>query len=221
MLYKVLHWQDMLGTSFKSLNVGHIVKPPPSVHGATDTWAAQKHDHTQHFVDPHRTVHDFGIRQGEMVADVGCGSGHYVKLLAHAVGSGGHVYAVDVHNDMLKKLDRDIHALGFKNVSTIWCDAEKEKGTKLKADLLDAVLLSNILFQTEDDRGLFREMHRILKPGGRLIIIDWTDSFNGMGPHRHHVYTKGQALSRTNEAGFSVLSDFTPGAHHYGLILKK
>ncbi len=111
-------------------------------------------------------------------------------------------------------------AKGFKNVSTIWADAEKEKGTKLKDGLLDIVLLSNVLFQTDDDRGLFREVRRILKPGGKCIVIDWTDSFSGMGPHRHHVYTKGQALSRSHETGFSLVSEFTPGAHHYGLILR-
>jgi ubiquinone/menaquinone biosynthesis C-methylase UbiE len=155
------------------------------------------------------------------VADIGCGSGHYVKLLAHAVGDTGHVYAVDVHKDILTKLDREIHGVGFKNVTTIWCDAEKEKGTKLKDNLLDFVLLSNVLFQTDDDRGLFREVYRILKPGGRCVVIDWSDSFSGMGPHRHHVYTKGQALSRSHEAGFSVVSEFTPGAHHYGIMLLK
>lgn len=211
----------MLGHSFKNLNVNHIVKPPPSAHAHGDTWATKVTNRQANFVDPTKTVHDFGVKSGMLVADVGCGSGHYVKMLAHAVGDKGHVYAIDVHKDMLTKLDREMGRLGFKNISTILCDAEKEKGTKLKDSLLDLALLSNVLFQSDDDRGMFREMHRILKPGGRLVIIDWTDSFNGMGPHKKHVYTKGQALSRSHEAGFSVVSEFTPGAHHYGVILSK
>jgi ubiquinone/menaquinone biosynthesis C-methylase UbiE len=201
--------------------MAHIVKPAPSVHGHTDPRGPQALHRATQFVDPSKTVHDFGLKQGMMVADIGCGSGHYVQMLAHAVGSGGHVYAVDVHKDMLTRLDREVHRLGFKNVSTLWCDAEKEKGTKLKDGLLDCALLSNVLFQTEDDRGLFREVFRTLKPGGKCVIIDWTDSFNGMGPHRTHVYTKGQAISRGDEVGLKLDSEFTPGAHHYGLILEK
>jgi ubiquinone/menaquinone biosynthesis C-methylase UbiE len=209
----------MLGHSFKNLNVGHIVKAPPHPH--TDTWAASVHNRTANFVDPTKTVHDFGVTHGMSVADVGCGSGHYVKMLAHAVGDKGHVYAIDIHKDMLTRLDSEMGRLGFKNITTIHCDAEREKGTKLKDGLLDMVLLSNILFQTDDDRGLFREMYRILRPAGRCVVIDWTDSFNGMGPHKKHVYTKGQAISRADEAGFKILSEFTPGAHHYGVILQK
>jgi ubiquinone/menaquinone biosynthesis C-methylase UbiE len=193
-----------------------IVKPAPVDHN--DSFATQAQKRTEQFVDPTKTVHDFGIRQGQLVADIGCGSGHYVPMLAHAVGDKGHVYALDIHKDMLTRAERETTRQGFKNISYIWGNAEQNGGTKLKDALLDVSLLSNILFQTEDDRGLFREMHRVLKGDGRLIVIDWLDSFSGMGPHRHHVYTKGQALSRAHEAGFTLLSEFFPGKHHYGLI---
>jgi ubiquinone/menaquinone biosynthesis C-methylase UbiE len=173
------------------------------------------------FADPDKNAHQFGLREGMTVADIGSGSGRYTKAMARIVGTQGKVYAVEVQKDLLGKLETEMGAHGFHNIAYVWGNAEKIEGTKIPAGTVDCALVSNILFQVEDDKGVFAEMFRIVKPGGKLVIIDWTDSFGGMGPQPKDVYTKGEALSKGHEVGFELKNEFDAGAHHYGLILEK
>ncbi len=85
---------------------------------------------------------------------------------------------------------------------------------------LDLVLISNLLFQLEDKPAALKEAWRILKPTGRLAVIDWSESFGGMGPHKKAVVKKEQALLFAREAGFELIKEFDAGAHHYGLIFR-
>ena len=87
---------------------------------------------------------------------------------------------------------------------------------------VDVVVIANILFQTEDKERVIEEAWRVLRAGGRAIIIDWQDSFNNIGPHKDHVITREKALAlATRGGGFKHLEDIPAGSFHYGLILKK
>ena len=55
----------------------------------------------------------------------------------------------------------------------------------------------------------------------RLIVIDWTDSFNGMGPAPQHVFTAAEAASLLESNQFIVEQEFPAGSHHYGLAFRK
>ena len=52
------------------------------------------------------------------------------------------------------------------------------------------------------------------------MIIDWSESFGGMGPTKRAVVTRERALELAHDAGFEQVKEFDAGAHHYGLILK-
>jgi hypothetical protein len=60
-----------------------------------------------------------------------------------------------------------------------------------------------------------------MKPKGRVAIIDWSESFNGMGPSDKQVITRGEMMRHTHEARFAYVDDFDAGSHHYGLIFEK
>lgn len=156
-----------------------------------------------------------------VVADFGSGSGAYVHLIAERLAHSGHVYAIDVQQDLLRRIKNDSHKRGFANVETVWGDLERPHGSKLVADHADRVLISNLLFQLEDKDIPLREAYRILKLGGIIGIVDWSESFGGLGPQKHDVVKKESAIKYMTDAGFELVREFDAGAHHYGLIGKK
>ncbi len=150
------------------------------------------------FAHPARATRALGIEPGMKVADFGAGSGAYVLAIAQELLGSGAVYAIDIQKDLLRRIKNEADARGFKNVEVIWADLE-EKGASKLASKLDLVLISNLLFQVHDKRAVVAEATHILRDGGRLAIIDWSESYGGMGPIKEHVVTKEDAyeLART------------------------
>lgn len=175
---------------------------------------------TTGFAHPRRNVGAFGIEPGMSVADFGSGSGIYVLHMAEAVEHAGHVYAIDVQRDLLRRVKSEAQRRGFKNVDVIWTDLERPSASKLSGRTLDLVLVSNLLFQVENKSAVLAEAWRVLKPTGKLVIIDWADSFGGMGPQKGDVVKKETALALARDNGFELLKEFSAGAHHYGLIFR-
>ncbi len=170
------------------------------------------------FANPEQIVSSLSLHEGMYVADLGAGTGFYSKACSKKVGSTGKVYAVEVQKDMVKKLESDLKDLGISNVSCIWGDVEKLGGTKIADKSIDVVIMSNILFQVDDKIGLIDEAKRILKSNGKIMLIDWTDSFSGMGPARNHVVTEDRASELFSKRGLKESSRISFPDHHYGII---
>jgi ubiquinone/menaquinone biosynthesis C-methylase UbiE len=175
----------------------------------------------ENFAHPPRNVAEFGISPGMSVADFGSGSGAYVLLLAEALSGSGHVYAVDIQKDLLRRTYNEAKRRGFHDVKVLWGDLEMPGGSKIADNALDRVLISNLLFQVEDRSMVLAEANRVLKHSGKLIIIDWSESFGGMGPQKADVVSKGTATALAMDNGFVIDKEFLAGAHHYGLIFRK
>lgn len=173
------------------------------------------------FIEPSKVVSYFDLRPDTQVADFGCGTGAYALAMSRAILPNGKVYAIDVQRDLLVTLKNVAHEQNVRNIDFIWADAEKLGGTKIADGILDFVLLSNILFQTHGGYQLSLEAKRILKPGGQVAIIDWADSFGGLGPQMGDVVKPEEARKTFESAGFEFVKDFPAGDHHYGLIMKK
>jgi ubiquinone/menaquinone biosynthesis C-methylase UbiE len=135
--------------------------------------------------------------------------------------STGRVYAVDIQQALLSKLKNQAAKEGLYNVEVIWGDIDKLNGTKLRTASLDLAILGNILFQLENRQAVADEVKRILKAGGRAAVIDWEDSFGGIGPAPDRVVTKAKAQSLFEKNGFHLDKEISAGSHHYGLVLKK
>lgn len=155
------------------------------------------------------------------VADFGAGSGAYVLAIAAQLENSGKVYAVDIQKDLLRRIHNEAAKHGYTNVEILWGDLEAPQGSKLADKSLDLVVISNLLFQLEDKRAVFEEGKRILKSGGRLAVIDWSDRFGGMGPTSNDVVTKEAALTLARESGLTFQKEFPAGKHHYGLVFRK
>jgi ubiquinone/menaquinone biosynthesis C-methylase UbiE len=191
-----------------------------TVHTSREENHAHSHD-THGFAHPHRNVEALGITPGMLVADFGAGSGHYVQAIAEALQGEGKVFAVDVQRDLLRRIHNDAVRRHHTNVHIIWGDLERSGASKLADGTVDLVLISNLLFQVEDKQAVLCEALRILKQGGRIAVIDWTDSHGGMGPQKADVITRDAALVLLARVGFVQAQPFAAGAHHWGVIATK
>ena len=173
------------------------------------------------FSDPQKNLEQFGLAKGARVADLGSGAGHYALAAARIVGGDGRVFAVDVLKDLLQKIKNEAVRSHLINVETLWGDVERLGGTRLPDASVDAALVCNTLFQLEEKKDFPSEVKRILKPGGRVLVVDWRESFGGMGPQPEHVVAAQAARSLFENAGFSLEKEISAGAHHYGFIFKR
>lgn len=173
------------------------------------------------FMDPAQLLASCNLQITDSVADFGAGSGFVARAAAQIVTQ-GNVFAIEINRDIVARLTREVAELQISNIHPIWGDIEISGGTKLADESMDFVILSNALFHLDDKQGCFKEVHRVLKPGGRALIVDWTDSFGGMGPRPQAVFAKEQAKELSARLGFSFLSENLPaGDHHYAILVKK
>jgi ubiquinone/menaquinone biosynthesis C-methylase UbiE len=168
------------------------------------------------FSDPSANIARLGLTEGMKVVDLGAGSGFYSFEAAKRVGTTGRVYAVEVQKDLLERLRSTGVAQGLRNIEVIWGNVEKIGGTKLREALADRVIASNVLFQLEKPDEFALEIKRILKPGGKVLVVDWSD-VSPLGPKTPFSAMKAQALFE--KSGFKLDQSFGAGDHHYGLVL--
>jgi ubiquinone/menaquinone biosynthesis C-methylase UbiE len=168
------------------------------------------------FLTPDHLVRELNLRPGDRVADLGAGAGAYTIALAREVGDIGQVYAVDVHREMLHTLAGTLERQKLLNVEVLWADIEK--GIPIDAYSLDAVVMSNILFQLSDIDAALSYVAKILKPEGELLIVEWSQSHGGIGPHPNHVVPEEKAEMLAQKHGFRLEKRLRAGDYHYAFI---
>lgn len=177
------------------------------------------------FLHPTKTLEAVGIYGGMKVADFGAGSGFFTRAAARLVVPDGTVWAVDTQSALLDRVMSLSLAEGLQNVEIIKGDVSIINGTHLSADSFDLVIVSNLLFMLEAESGeridCLKEAYRILKPGGRVLLVDWSASHGGLGPESAHVITLSEAEDISEEVGFRVLDEVPAGNYHWGLIMSK
>lgn len=169
------------------------------------------------FTDPLKNLKALGLREDNIVADLGAGTGYYSLILGTLVPR-GKVYAVELQKDFLETINNKVKKAHLENVEIIWGNVEKIGGTKIKDGIVDAVVASNVLFQIENKGDFIEEIKRILKPKGKILLIDWSAS-SVIGALS--IVPKDKARLMFEEKGFVVDMDIDAGEHHYGMILRK
>jgi ubiquinone/menaquinone biosynthesis C-methylase UbiE len=173
------------------------------------------------FSDPENNIKQFSLSSGMQVADFGSGSGFYTIAIARTVAPNGKVFAVDIQKDLLQKLKNGAKQNHLNNVDIVWGDLEHLGGTKLRESSMDAVTICNLLFQIENKDALCLEAKRILRPNGRVLVVDWASSFGGIGPLEKDVISKIKVTSIFQDHGFVLDREISAGAEHYGLVFRK
>src|SRR3989344_5858132 len=170
------------------------------------------------FSDPLKNLKAFGIREIDIVADLGAGTGFY-SILAAQIANRGKVYAVEISKDFLHTIINKIKEAKLKNIEALWGDVEKLGGTKIAGAVVDKVIASNILFQVEDKEKFIEEIKRILKPKGEVLFIDWSTTSSMV--RQDMVVPKFVAKDMFEKKGFIFEREIDAGNHHYGMIFRK
>ena len=173
------------------------------------------------FLHPTQALRAAKVADGMRVADFGSGSGFFTRAAARLVGQSGLVWAVDAHQDLLSRVKNLSLQEGLHNVEVVHGNVEKKGGSHLPDENFDLVIIANLLFAAEYKEALAKEAHRVLRKGGRVLIIDWTESFGGLGPHPDHVVSADHAQTLFELNGFTRLGAVPAGAYHWGMIMKK
>lgn len=171
------------------------------------------------FSDPLQNLRELGLEAGKDLADFGAGSGAYA-LPAAAVSAPGKVYAVEINRDLLNTLKSAAERAQINNIEYIWGDVEEPQGTKLADETVDYVIISNLLFLTDRAYQVALEAARILRSGGKALVIDWSGD-GGLAPAGLRAIDSARAKEIFTQAGFIVIKEFPAGDHHFGLVLRK
>lgn len=110
------------------------------------------------------------LRPGMVVADVGSGTGLFTRLLAKAVGPGGQVYAVDIAPKFLEHVRKTSRDAGLRNVTPVLCNPDS---VDLPANSVDLAFVCDTYHHFEFPQRTLDALHRAIKPGGRLVIVDF------------------------------------------------
>jgi ubiquinone/menaquinone biosynthesis C-methylase UbiE len=137
-------------------------------------WIAEHPEEEQYkhlFLDKNqlKVLYDLGVKSGQVVLDFGCGSGTYTIPAAKMIGASGKVYALDINNAALDKVEAMARQEGLTNIIRI--DSSAEAKIPLKNETIDVMLVIDVLHLIKDKESLFGEAFRILRMNGLLIVF--------------------------------------------------
>ena len=173
---------------------------------------------TTAFLNPNEVLDKLDLKKDMVAAEFGCGSGGFTIPLAERLED-GLVYALDIQESPLSALKGSTLLAKIINVHIIRCDLEQPRGSTLQDASLDVVLVPNVLFQIDNKDAVLAEAARILKPKGKLLIIDWQLKVS-QGPSEGRVGPE-KVKKLADKHGFQLKKEFSAGAYHYGLLFTK
>ena len=168
----------------------------------------------------HAIVDASGVREGDVVADIGAGTGLFTRLFAERVGPEGRVYAVDISDTFIRNIMRAARRHGYTNIEGV---VNNDRDVSLPAASIDTAFLVDTYHHFEYPVSMLSSMHASLKPGGILIIIDFRrdprhSSRWVMGNVRAG---KDAVIEEVTDAGFCLVDDLPLFRTNYYLVFRK
>jgi len=168
------------------------------------------------FLNPSEVLKQLKLQEDMIAADFGCGSGGWVIPLAKKLEE-GKIYAIDILEEPLSALRARAKIEKLFNIETRKGDVEK--GTTLLSDSCDLILMTNLLFECEDKKKVLEEGKRVLKKGGKILIVDWLKD-NPLTKEIEYI-SFDEIKEIAKNLNLKLEKEFEAGTYHYGLIFKK
>lgn len=156
-----------------------------------------------------------------VVLDLGAGTGYFTVPIALRLGT-GRVVAVDVEPRMLGRLALAAAAAGAEDRVERAVAEERGPVLPLEGRSVDRALLANLYHELTDRRGTLAQVSRVLRPGGKLLLVDWDPEGTAIaGPPRTHRVSPAQAERELREEGYRNLERLALYRDHWALRAQK
>lgn len=167
---------------------------------------------------PQRIMELIELEKGMSVADIGCGIGYFAIPMAKTVGNSGVVYALDLNPLMLEELDRRVQETELDNVKLI---QSSENDFKMPQASVDVAFTATVHHELDDAVKFLKACNTILKPGGKMVVLDWHVIEEPMGPPKHKRVPKEKTIQDLEEAGFASMHAYMVGESFYIVVGEK
>lgn len=149
---------------------------------------------------PEQTLVKAGIKPGDVVLDVGCGTGYFTFPASRMVGPKGQVCAVDISGVMLAELRSKAASQGLFNI-----ELHQSAHGKLSvpAAPYTLVILSDVLHEVDDKKAFLAEIAAAVRPGTKLSIIEWAKKETPKGPPLKDRLSEDEMQVLLKKAGFT------------------
>jgi len=169
-------------------------------------------------IPPFPTLEKLGLTSTDIVADIGCGVGYFTIPAAGILESENKVYALDTSDQMLEEVKKRMSAANATNIIVI---KTSEYDLKLPDESVTFALLVNVLHEIEDKTQFITEVRRILKPEGKIAIIEWEKENMEMGPPKEDRIGKVETAALLKSFGMTAGGTIQLANVFYGLIAVK
>lgn len=160
---------------------------------------------------PNEVVHALGIGKSEVIADIGAGRGYFARRFT---AQAEKVYAVDIDPEVLKIAAQGAAA----NLETVLAAAGDPR---LPANAIDTVFFCNAFHHLENRSDYLKRLIRVLRPGGRIVIIDFHKKALPVGPPAAMKLSEQEVITEMQEAGFTKTRSFDFLPYQYFLVFNR
>ncbi len=162
---------------------------------------------------PDAMLEKMGLEDGDVVADIGAGSGFFSRRMARLVAPTGTVYAVDIQPEMLEILQGHVEREGVTGVVPVLSEFDDPK---LPEGEIDWILLVDVYHEFGNHVAMLAKMREALKSDGKVALLEYRVE-DGTGDHIRgdHRMSARQVLSEWGPAGFELIEmhEFLPSQH--------
>jgi protein-L-isoaspartate O-methyltransferase len=187
---------------------GRVIAQMMGYEGAAWLERPEREDEEQ----PSKAIKALGIKPGQVVADVGAGSGYYTVRLAKQVGELGRVYATDVQPEMIAILQQRLSRERIDNVELV---QSTEVNPRLPEGRFDLILMVDVYHELSRPQEVLRKLRTALKPDGRIVLIEFRKESEWVPIREDHKMSVKEARMELEAEGyrFDRVIDVLPWQH--------
>jgi predicted methyltransferase len=164
---------------------------------------------------PDQVIRTMGLEDGDVVADIGSGTGYFTRRMARAVAPRGRVYAVEIQPEMLRLLRQLVQEAGLTNVEPVLGENDDPK---LPPESLDWILLVDVYHEFQQPKAMLAQMRDALKPDGRVALLEYRlEGLSAVHIKTEHRMSPEQVLREWEPAGYRLVTrhEFLPTQHFF------